>query len=257
MLSVISPAKSLDFESPPQTQMHTQPGFLEKSQQLIAELKPLSPQDLSNLMKISDKLASLNAARYQEWAPPFNLENAKQAALAFTGDVYSGLDAGSLDAKALAFGQEHLRILSGLYGLLRPLDLIQPYRLEMGTRLSNPAGKDLYAFWRNTLTTAINRELDKQDTQVLVNLASQEYFKALDSQQLNAEVITPAFKDWKNGQFKIISFHAKKARGLMSRFILENQIDQPEELKSFDWEGYSYNSKLSEGNSWVYTRKAS
>ncbi|WP_404416453.1 peroxide stress protein YaaA [Marinospirillum sp.] len=256
MLSVISPAKSLDFESPPQTRMYTQPGFLEKSQQLIAELKPLSPQDLNKLMKISDKLASLNAARYQEWAPPFNLENAKQAALAFTGDVYSGLDASSLDAKALAFGQEHLRILSGLYGLLRPLDLIQPYRLEMGTQLSNPEGKDLYAFWRNTLTTAINRELDKQDTQVLVNLASQEYFKALDSQQMNAEVITPVFKDWKNGQFKIISFYAKKARGLMSRFILENQIDQPEELKSFDWEGYSYDSKLSEGSSWVYTRKA-
>jgi cytoplasmic iron level regulating protein YaaA (DUF328/UPF0246 family) len=256
MLSVISPAKSLDFESPPQTRMHTQPGFLEKSQQLIAELKPLSPQDLSKLMKISDKLASLNAARYQEWEPPFNLANAKQAALAFTGDVYSGLDAKSLDTKALEFGQQHLRILSGLYGLLRPLDLIQPYRLEMGTKLSNPEGKDLYAFWKSTLTTSINRELDKQKNRALVNLASQEYFKALDSQQLKAEVITPVFKDWKNGQYKIISFHAKKARGLMSRFILENQIDQAQDLKAFEMEGYSYNAGLSEGNSWVYTRKA-
>jgi len=255
MLSVISPAKSLDFETAPATNLYSQPEFLQLSQQLITQLKPLSPQDLSKLMKISDKLASLNAARYQQWQPPFNLENAKQAALAFTGDVYTGLDAKSLDEKALEFGQQHLRILSGLYGLLRPLDLIQPYRLEMGTSLSNPAGKDLYAFWRDTLTTAINQELKKQKTQVLINLASQEYFKALDHKKLDAEVITPVFKDWKNGQYKIISFYAKKARGLMSRYLLDQQIDQPEGLKEFDLEGYAYNSSLSEGNSWVYTRK--
>lgn len=256
MLSVISPAKSLDFETPSQTSSYSQPEFLEASQVLIDQLRPLAPQDLSQLMKISDKLASLNAARYQEWSPPFNLENAKQAALAFTGDVYTGLDAATLDEQALEFGQKHLRILSGLYGLLRPLDLIQPYRLEMGTRLNNSKGKDLYDFWKSSLTAKLNKELGKQDTRALINLASQEYFKALDSRQLNAEVVTPVFKDWKNGQYKIISFYAKKARGLMSRFILENAVDQPEGLKEFDLAGYSFNPGLTEGNSWVFTRKA-
>jgi len=255
MLSVISPAKSLDFESLPTTQEYSQPEYLDASQQLIDQLKAYSPQELSELMKISDQLATLNAARYQAWAPPFNLQNAKQAALAFTGDVYSGLDASSLDAKALEFGQKHLRILSGLYGLLKPLDLIQPYRLEMGTKLDNKKGKDLYAFWRETLTARVNQELAAQDSSTLINLASQEYFKAIDTKQLNAEVITPVFKDWKNGQYKIISFYAKKARGLMSRYLLINQIDQPDALKSFDLDGYSFDESKSERNTWVFTRK--
>ncbi len=255
MLSLISPAKSLDMETPPVTERFSQPRFLKEAEDLLSYLKPLAPQELSELMKISDKLASLNAARYQAWAPPFNLENAKQAALAFTGDVYAGLDASSLSDEALNFGQEHLRILSGLYGLLRPLDLIQAYRLEMGTALSNSKGKDLYAYWRGQLTDTINQELDQHRNQYVVNLASQEYFKALDVKRIRAEVITPVFKDWKNGQYKIISFYAKKARGLMSRFILENKLDQPNDLKAFDLEGYSFNPSLTEGTSWVFTRK--
>ncbi|SFC22375.1 hypothetical protein SAMN05660443_1960 [Marinospirillum celere] len=255
MLSILSPAKSLDFDNPPPIQAFTQPDFLQESQALIDELRPKSPQDLSELMKISDKLASLNAARYQEWSPPFDLNNAKQAAFAFTGDVYTGLDAKSLDKEALEFGQNHLRILSGLYGMLRPLDLIQAYRLEMGTKLVNPRGRDLYTFWKQRLTEAMNQELSQQDTGVLVDLASQEYSKALDFKRLDAQVVTPVFKDWKNGQYKIISFYAKKARGLMSRFILQERVDQPEGLKNFDLEGYSYNKAMSEGNTWVFTRK--
>ncbi|WP_114417567.1 peroxide stress protein YaaA [Marinospirillum perlucidum] len=255
MLSLLSPAKSLDLETPATTSSYTQPDFLEPAAQLIDVLRPLAPQELSELMKISDKLASLNAARYQEWQPPFTPDNAKQAAMAFTGDVYTGLDASSLDQEALDFGQKHLRILSGLYGLLRPLDLIQAYRLEMGTKLKNPAGPDLYAFWKETLTERLNAELAEQEQPWIINLASQEYFKALDKKKLQAEVITPVFKDWKNGQYKIISFFAKKARGLMARYQLDNRIDQPEGLKGFDKEGYAYNSSLSEGNSWVFTRK--
>ena len=192
MLSLLSPAKSLDFATPPCTEIATQPEFLEEAGELVQELRPLAPQDLSKLMKVSDKLASLNAARYQQWQPASASSsvsaNAKQAALAFTGDVYTGLDASSLDNETLKFGQDHLRILSGLYGLLRPLDLIQPYRLEMGTTLNNPRGKDLYAFWKETLTSAINRTLEHQETPILVNLASQEYFKALDSKKLGGEI---------------------------------------------------------------------
>lgn len=255
MLTVISPAKSLDFETSPSTQEATQPEYLDASQQLIDILKDYSPQELSELMKISDSLASLNAARYQQWQPPFDLDNAKQAAFAFTGDVYSGLDANSLDDHALNFGQEHLRILSGLYGLLKPLDLIQAYRLEMGTRLSNPKGKDLYEFWKTQITNDLQKTLNQQTSRVLINLASQEYFKAVDRKALDAEVITPVFKDWKNGQFKIISFYAKKARGLMARYLLEKQIDEPEGLKDFDYQGYGYNPAMSEGNTWVFTRK--
>lgn len=255
MLSLISPAKSLDFETQPPVQQHSQPVYQAEAAELVEQLRPLSPQALSDLMSISDKLGTLNAVRYQEWTLPFDLDNAKQAAFAFTGDVYTGLDATSLDQTSLDFGQQHLRVLSGLYGLLRPLDLIQPYRLEMGTRFANQRGKDLYAFWRPLLAKRLAEELATQEQPVLINLASQEYFKAVNSEQLSYRIVTPIFKDWKNDQYKIISFYAKKARGLMCRFQLENQIDHPEGLKDFDLEGYSFNAAMSEENSWVFTRR--
>ncbi|GHC24950.1 peroxide stress protein YaaA [Aidingimonas halophila] len=254
MLSVISPAKTLDFESSPTTATYTQPDFLPQSQQLIDILQEYSPQDLSELMGISDKLAGLNAARFAEWHPSFDLDNAKQAIQAFQGDVYIGLQANSFNEADNEFAQDHLRILSGLYGMLRPLDLIQPYRLEMGTRLPNPAGKDLYAFWRDTLTTELDKALESSGSPVLVNLASNEYFKAIDTKRLNADVITPVFKDAKNGQYKIISFYAKKARGLMCSWMVRNRLNNPDDLKDFTIEGYRFNAAMSEGNTLVFTR---
>ncbi|WP_148253202.1 peroxide stress protein YaaA [Aidingimonas lacisalsi] len=256
MLSVISPAKTLDFETSPTTATHTQPDFLEKSQQLIDVLVDYSPQDLSKLMGISDKLAGLNAARYSEWHPSFDLDNAKQAAQAFQGDVYIGLQADTFNEADNEFAQDHLRILSGLYGMLRPLDLIQPYRLEMGTRLPNPAGKDLYAFWKDTLTSELDQAVARSGSPVLLNLASNEYFKAIDTQRLTADVITPIFKDEKNGQYKVISFYAKKARGLMCSWMIRERLDDPEGLKDFDLDGYRFNSAMTEGNTLVFTRDA-
>ncbi len=254
MLTVISPAKTLDFDTPATTADYTQPQFLRQSEALIKQLRPLAPQDIAGLMKLSDKLASLNAARYEQWQPPFSPDNAKQAVLAFKGDVYTGLDAETLDTSALAFAQENLRILSGLYGVLRPLDLIQPYRLEMGTRLVNEQGKDLYAFWGDQLSQHINHELTTHAQPVLINLASNEYFKALGKKAIRARVITPVFKDRKGSDYKIISFYAKKARGLMSRYILEQQIQDPELLKLFTTEGYVFNATASDGDTWVFTR---
>ncbi|MBA2778230.1 peroxide stress protein YaaA [Billgrantia kenyensis] len=254
MLSVISPAKTLDFETPATTTIHSQPDHLERSQQLIEILRDYSPQQLSELMGISDKLAGLNAARFAEWQPPFTADNAKPAAQAFQGDVYVGLEATSFSDADNAFAQQHLRILSGLYGLLRPLDLIQPYRLEMGTRLSNPAGKDLYAFWQDTLTQALDDAIADSGSKVLVNLASNEYFKAINARQLGARVITPVFKDEKNGKFKIISFYAKKARGLMAAWMIRQRLDDPEQLKAFDVAGYAFNPAMSEGDTLVFTR---
>ena len=251
MLLVISPAKTLDFESEPVTSVHGQPRFLKQSQQLINELKKLSVAELATLMKLSDKLAGLNMARFQTWSTPFDFSNAKQAVLAFKGDVYTGLDAESLDDKSFEFMQQHVRILSGLYGVLRPLDLIQPYRLEMGTKFNNAKGRNLYQFWGDQLREAIEAELDDG---ILINLASNEYFKALQVKQLNARVITPVFKDWKNGQYKIISFYAKKARGLMSRYIIENKINKPEQLQQFDLDGYYFNPEMSKGDNWVFIR---
>lgn len=206
-------------------------------------------------MGISDKLAGLNAARFAEWHTPFTPENAKPAVQAFQGDVYLGLEAETFSDDDNAFAQQHLRILSGLYGLLRPLDLIQPYRLEMGTKLANPAGKDLYAFWKDTLTEALDRAVAESGTPVLVNLASNEYFKAIDAKRLEARVITPVFKDEKNGQLKIISFYAKKARGLMSAWMIRQRLDDPEGLKEFDVAGYRFNATLSEGDTLVFTRR--
>ncbi len=257
MLSVISPAKTLDFETPATSATHSQPDFLDHSQQLIDILRDYSPQQLSELMSISDKLAGLNAARFGEWQLPFTPANAKPAAQAFQGDVYTGLEAASFSDDDNAFAQRHLRILSGLYGLLRPLDLIQPYRLEMGTRLPNPAGKDLYAFWRDTLTPALDQAIAESGSKVLVNLASNEYFKSIDTKRIDARIITPVFKDEKNGQFKIISFYAKKARGLMAAWMIRERLNDPEALTQFDVAGYAFNPAMSDGDTLVFTRNES
>ncbi len=258
MKIVISPAKTLDFETPTKTEVFSQPDYLDHSQQLINELKELSQADVATLMKLSDKLAALNVARFGSWSQPFQPDNAKQALLAFKGDVYTGLDAESFSEQDFDFAQNHLRILSGLYGLLRPLDLIQPYRLEMGTKFANSKGKDLYQFWGNQLTEALNQEfalgMEEQEEAVLVNLASNEYFKAVKAKELNARIITPVFKDWKNGQYKMISFYAKKARGLMSAYIIQNQLTDPEQLKGFDLEGYYFSEEQSKGDQWCFLR---
>lgn len=252
MLIVISPAKTLDYDTAPVTDTYSQPAYLEHSAELIEQLRTLSVQDIAELMKLSDKLSSLNVARYESWTPEFDTGNAKQAVLAFKGDVYTGLDAESLSEESFAFAQDHLRILSGLYGILKPLDLMQPYRLEMGTKLANGRGKDLYQFWGNIITEALNKELETE--QVLINLASNEYFKAAKAKNINGRIITPAFKDWKNGQYKMISFYAKKARGLMTRYIIENQLTDPEQLKAFDLEGYRFAESMSEGDTWTFIR---
>ena len=254
MLHVISPAKTLDFDTPPTTAKHTQAQFLEQSQALIEQLRPLSPRQLSELMGISDKLGELNAQRFLNWQLPFTPSNAKQALLAFKGDVYTGMEPETFSEPDLAWAQQRLRILSGLYGLLRPLDLIQPYRLEMGTGFANNRGKNLYQFWGSQLTEQLNRELAQAPEPVLVNLASNEYWGAVQPGQLKGEVITPVFKDAKNGQYKIISFFAKKARGMMSAFIVRNRIERVEQLKEFDTAGYSYNPAMSSAREWVFTR---
>jgi cytoplasmic iron level regulating protein YaaA (DUF328/UPF0246 family) len=254
MLTVISPAKTLDFETPPVTSEFSQTDYLDQSALLIEQLSQYSVNEITSLMKLSDKLAKLNLARYQAWQTPFTPANAKQSILAFKGDVYTGLDADSLDNQGLEFAQQHLRILSGLYGLLRPLDLIQPYRLEMGTKIKNIRGKDLYQFWGSQIREAIEAETAFADG-TLINLASNEYFKVLESKKLKARIITPIFKDWKNDQYKMISFYAKKARGLMSRYIIDHSINDPEQIKSFDSAGYHYYADMSEGNNWVFIRE--
>ena len=254
MLIVVSPAKTLDYETAPVTSGFTQPEFVDHSQVLIDELKKLSVQDVAELMKLSDKLASLNVARYESWSPEFTTDNAKQAVLAFKGDVYTGLDAETLSEDDFEFAQAHLRILSGLYGVLKPLDLMQPYRLEMGTKLNNTRGKNLYEFWGEIICDRLNSELAAQANPVLVNLASNEYYKAAKEKNINARIITPAFKDWKNGQYKMISFYAKKARGLMARYIIEHKITDPEALKNFDVDGYRFAQNMSEGDTWTFIR---
>ncbi len=255
MLLVVSPAKKLDFESPLPTAISSEASLLEHSEILIQHCKNLTPDQIASLMKLSDKLAGLNAARFGEWSQPFTVDNARQAILAFNGDVYSGLDAYSFSEDNFSFAQQHMRILSGLYGLLRPLDLMQAYRLEMGTKLDNVRGDNLYQFWGSIITEALNEALTEQGDDVLINLASNEYFKAVKKKSLSATIYTPQFKDWKNGQYKIISFFAKKARGLMARYIIENQLTEVEQLKNFDFAGYQYNDDLTQGNDWVFTRK--
>ena len=254
MILVISPAKSLDYESPVPTKKFTQPDFLDDSQQLIEEVRELSPPEIESLMKISPKLADLNFGRFLNWQQPFNCDNAKQAVLAFKGDVYVGLAAETFSEADFDYAQKHLRILSGLYGLLRPLDLMQPYRLEMGTRFENSRGKNLYAFWGDKITDKLNAELKQQQSDTLINLASNEYFKAVKKKQLKAEIITPQFKDWKNGQYKMISFYAKKARGLMSAYIIQNQLTDAEQIKAFDTDGYYYSPEQSTATDWVFLR---
>ncbi|TLU66870.1 peroxide stress protein YaaA [Thalassotalea litorea] len=255
MLIVVSPAKNLDYESPLTTEKFSQPELLDDSQELIERCRQLTPADLSSLMSISDKLAGLNAARFGEWHLPFTADNARPAVLAFNGDVYTGLDAKTFDQQDLEFAQNNLRILSGLYGVLRPLDLMQPYRLEMGTRLNNERGTNLYQFWGEIVTDKLNEHLKQESDPVLVNLASNEYFKVVKKKKLHASVITPAFKDWKNGEYKMISFFAKKARGLMARYIIQNQLTDVEQLKGFDLDGYQYSESLSTELSPVFTRK--
>ncbi|HEY7884350.1 MAG TPA: peroxide stress protein YaaA [Cellvibrionaceae bacterium] len=257
MLMVISPAKTLDFDAPAITRKISTPEFLSQSTELIEQLKALSPADISSLMGISDKLGLLNFDRYHAWQTPFTQNNAKQAILAFKGDVYTGLEAETFSAADFTFAQKQLRILSGLYGLLKPLDLIQPYRLEMGTRFANSLGENLYQFWGDTLTDALNQQLPKRGERVLVNLASNEYFKAVNIKALDARVITPVFKDWKNGQYKIISFFAKKARGMMSAYSVKHRLSDPEGLKSFNVAGYAWQPELSSPNQWVFTRRES
>ncbi len=255
MLLVVSPAKKLDFESPLATEKFSQPTMLEQSQLLINDCVKLSPDQIATLMKLSDKLAGLNAARFGEWSIPFNQENARQAILSFNGDVYTGLDAQTFSEDDFDFAQKYFRILSGLYGLLKPLDLMQAYRLEMGCKLANSRGENLYHFWGELITNELNKALSEQGDEVLINLASTEYFKSVKKKQLNATIITPAFKDWKNGQYKMISFFAKKARGLMARYIIQNKLTSVEQLKDFDLAGYQYNESFSKGNDWVFTRK--
>jgi cytoplasmic iron level regulating protein YaaA (DUF328/UPF0246 family) len=255
MLIVLSPAKTLDYDTPPTTATHSQPAFLRHSAELIDILRTMSPAEIGSLMDISDKLAVLNVTRYASWSPRFTANNAKQAVLAFNGDVYDGLDAPSLTEKQLGYAQSHLRILSGLYGVLRPLDLMQPYRLEMGTRLANAHGKDLYAFWGDLVTEALNRQIAEIQARALVNLASEEYFKAVRPEKLAVPVITPVFEEWKNGTFKVISFHAKRARGLMARFAAVNGITDAEKLKAFDSESYIYDESRSTESCWRFRRR--
>jgi len=255
MLLVVSPAKKLDFESPLVTTKTSQATLLDHSAILIERCIKLSPDQIASLMKLSDKLAGLNAARFGEWSLPFTSENSRQAVLAFNGDVYSGLDANSFSNDDFDFAQQHFRILSGLYGLLKPLDLMQAYRLEMGTKLDNVRGSNLYQFWGEIITHELNKALSAQGDDVLINLASNEYFKAVKKKSLNATIITPQFKDWKNGQFKMISFYAKKARGLMARYIIQNKLTDVEQLKNFDLAGYQYSNDLTQNNEWVFTRK--
>ena len=250
---VISPAKTLDFETDCGHNKFTENEFLDDAQLLINEIQKLSSKQLGSLMKLSDKLANLNRNRYQSWSLPFNEENAKQALFAFQGDVYQGLDAQSLTKTQVNFAQKHLLILSGLYGILRPLDLMQAYRLEMGTKFKNKRGKDLYEFWGNKLEENINQRLKKKDS-VLVNLASQEYFKAINPKKLNTPIITPVFKNKKNGEYKMIALFAKKARGMMVRYAIDNKITDVEDLKGFDYEGYKFSKKLSSEQELVFTR---
>lgn len=255
MLMVISPAKTLDYDTPPATPRFTQPEHLDHAQDLIQQLRDFTPAQIAELMHLSDKLAGLNAARFGSWERPFNPSNAKQALLAFKGDVYTGLNAEDFSEADFDFAQTHLRMLSGLYGVLRPLDLMQPYRLEMGTKLANPRGNNLYDFWGERISGWLNEALAAQGDEVLLNLASTEYFSAVKRKALNAQVIDTEFKDLKNGQYKIISFYAKKARGLMARYVIKERLTNLAGLKDFTYEGYAYSSAQSTPSKLVFLRE--
>jgi cytoplasmic iron level regulating protein YaaA (DUF328/UPF0246 family) len=254
MLLVISPAKTLDYATPPTTERYSIPGYLEQSQLLIERARRYSAHDLMELMEVSLAIAELNVERFTNWHTPFTPHNAKQALLAFKGEVYNGLQAHTLDEKELLFAQEHLRILSGLYGLLRPLDLMQPYRLEMGRLIDTARGRNLYEFWGSMITEGLNAQLKAIKSEYLINLASSEYFKAVKPKQVNGTIITPEFKEKKNGEYKMLGVYAKKARGLMSRFVIDNRVTAPQALKEFDVEGYCFNAKFSSDTKWVFTR---
>jgi cytoplasmic iron level regulating protein YaaA (DUF328/UPF0246 family) len=255
MLIILSPAKTLDYDSPAPTTKHTLPEFIPEASELVNFLRSFNQSEIANLMDISDVLAALNVARYANWSPEFTARNAKQALFAFNGDVYEALDAYTLKLQEIDFAQQTLRILSGLYGVLRPLDWIQPYRLEMGTRLQNPYGKDLYAFWSDRITQKINQILSEQQTSTVLNLSSNEYFKAIKRTKLHGQIITPIFEDsTKGGVYKIISFYAKQARGLMARYIIEHQIENVEQVKDFTSGGYAFVKNLSTTDTWVFRR---
>jgi cytoplasmic iron level regulating protein YaaA (DUF328/UPF0246 family) len=254
MLTVISPAKTLDFDSPTTTRKKTQPEFLESAGLLIDDARKMSPADIRQLMGVSENIAQLNHQRFMNWGTPFTLDNAKQAVLAFKGDVYTGLEAETLSAEQLSFAQKHLRILSGLYGLLRPLDLMQAYRLEMGLKFGNSGGKDLYQFWGDRINRAQNSLIKKSGSQVLLNLASQEYFRSVKASALEADIVTPVFKDLKGEKYKVISFFAKKARGQMARYIIEKGLNEPDSLKRYRVAGYRYNKAESTAREMVFTR---
>jgi cytoplasmic iron level regulating protein YaaA (DUF328/UPF0246 family) len=263
MLVVVSPAKNLDFSSELPAFLNnrqktsfalSEPALMSNVKALVKTCKKLSPADLSSMMKISDKLAILNAERFSSFEFPFTNENARPAVYAFNGDVYAGLDAKTLDEESVSFAQSHLRILSGLYGALKPLDLMQPYRLEMGTKLSIGDSTNLYQYWGETITKELNKAIKEQGDQVLINLASNEYFSSVKIKLLDANIITPQFKDEKNGKFKIISFYAKKARGLMARYIIENKVDSIDALKKFNVDGYDYDEAESTDSSLVFKR---
>ena len=255
MLFLLSPAKSLDYAPPAPEVPHTLPQFVPQSKALIEVLRQKSPQQIAELMDLSDTLSALNVARYQAWRPKFTEKNAKQAVLAFNGDVYEGLDAKTLSLQELEWAQKHVGILSGLYGVLRPLDWMQPYRLEMGTTLATDQGPNLYKFWGAQIAEWLNAQLAKDKAPVIVNLASQEYFKSVDRKVLKARVIECVFEDFKGGQYKIISFNAKRARGLMARFAIQNKISHPDGLLGFDAESYAYAPAVSEPERLVFRRK--
>ncbi|MGR6982012.1 peroxide stress protein YaaA [Testudinibacter sp. P27/CKL/0425] len=254
MLAIISPAKTLDFQTETPQFDFTQPTLTDYSQQLIEVCRELTPAQIGSLMHISDKLAGLNVARFAEWQPEHHSQNAKAAIYAFKGDVYTGLDAESLTRDEVLYAQQHLRMLSGLYGLLKPLDLMQPYRLEMGTKLNNPKGKNLYEFWGEVITEQLQTALEQQQDTVLVNLASDEYYKAVKPQALNARIVKPIFLDFKNGKYKVISFYAKKARGLMCRYMIQNRTSTVEELTRFDLGGYWFDEAQSSADELVFKR---
>ncbi len=254
MLIVLSPAKKLDVDTPAKTRISTTPDYVADSKELISVLRQYSVLDLAELMKLSIKLAELNFDRYEAWSPRFTEKNSRQAILAFQGDVYQGIDAASLSAADLEFAQKHLRVLSGLYGLLRPLDLMQAYRLEMGTKLATGRGHNLYDFWGSKISEGLNKQLKAIKSRTLINLASNEYFKSVKAKELSADIITPAFKERNNGTYKMIGIYAKRARGLMSRYVIQNRLSSPEGMKDFDAEGYKFNMRQSSSNTWVFTR---
>jgi cytoplasmic iron level regulating protein YaaA (DUF328/UPF0246 family) len=254
MIIVISPAKTLYEKCPVHFEKYTDIDFLPEAEKIVSVLKKKKPAQLSQLMDISPKLAELNFQRNQAWAPDFTPENSWQSVLMFNGDVYQGLKAETFTESEFGIAQQKLRILSGMYGLLKPLDRIQPYRLEMGTNLPVARKKNLYDFWKTKITARLNEEFSQTEQKLLINLASNEYFGAIDTKKLKARIITPSFKENKNGKYQMVSFFAKRARGLMSRFIIQNNISDPEEMKAFDWEGYYFNNQLSGENNWVFTR---